>query len=302
MTLIKIGISVSSSHKGVSPQDGADRMVERASAARQAGLDSLFVGDHHVTPFPYFQNSVILARMLSEWGDKPFGALYLLPLWHPVILAEQVATLASLSPAPFILQCGLGDNRQGAAMGINMKQKVGRFISCLEVIRALWQGCSVEENRYWNIKAAQISPLPIHKIDVWIGSVVEEAIKRTARVGDGWLASPGLSLDQANQAIKNYRKYCVLYNRKPVCVIRRDVYVGSTSAQAKKVVSPYIDEGYRGMSPDALLYGSVSEVAAKIEVLESQGFDQIVIRNISAEQEQCIETIHRFKEVKAQLA
>ena len=56
------------------------------------------------------------------------------------------------------------------------------------------------------------------------------------------------------------------------------------------------------MSPDALLYGSVSEVAAKIEVLESQGFDQIVIRNISAEQEQCIETIHRFKEVKAQLA
>ena len=208
--MIKIGISVSSSHKGVSPQDGADRMVERARAARQADLDSLFVGDHHVTPFPYFQNSVILARMLSEWGDKPFGALYLLPLWHPVILAEQVATLASLSH----LSCNavLGDNRQGAAMGIDMKHKVGRFISCLEVIRALWQGCSVEENRYWNIKAAQISPLPIHKIDVWIGSVVQEAIKRTARLGDGWIASPGLTPDQADQAIKDYRKYCGLYS------------------------------------------------------------------------------------------
>ena len=300
--MIKIGISVSSSHKGLSPEDGADRMVERARAARQADLDSLFVGDHHVTPFPYFQNSVILARMLSEWGEKPFGALYLLPLWHPVILAEQIATLASLSRAPFILQCGLGDNRQGKAMGIDMKQKVGRFIACLEVIRALWQGGSVEENRYWNIKGAQISPLPSHEIEVWIGSVVGDAIKRTAKLGDGWLASPGLTPDQANQAIKEYRSYCDFFHRKPLCAIRRDVYVGSSSAEAKKVVSPYIEKGYRGMPPDALLYGSVSEVAGQVGVLKAQGFDQVIIRNISGDQEKCIETIHRFKEVKAQLA
>ena len=115
--MIKIGISVSSSHKGVSPQDGADRMVERASAARQAGLDSLFVGDHHVTPFPYFQNSVILARMLSEWGENHSGLYTFYRFGIPIILAEQVATLASLSPAPFILQCGLGDNRQGSGYG-----------------------------------------------------------------------------------------------------------------------------------------------------------------------------------------
>ena len=300
--MIKIGISVSSSHKGFSPQDGADRMVERARAARQADLDSLFVGDHHVTPFPYFQNSVILAHMLNEWGEKPFGALYLLPLWHPIILAEQIATLASLSRAPFILQCGLGDDRQGRAMGIDMKHKVGRFVSCLETMRALWQGRSVEENRFWNIKAEQIAPLPSHEVEVWIGSVVEKAIKRTAKLGDGWLASPGLTPDQANQAIKGYKRYCDLFDRKPLCAIRRDVYVGSTSAEAKKVVAPYIDKGYRGMSPDALLFGSVSEVAGQIEVLEAQGSDQVIIRNISIEQDKCIETIHRFKEVKNQLA
>ena len=77
----------------------------------------------------------------------------------------------------------------------------------------------------------------------------------------------GLTPDQANQAIKDYKKYCDLYDRKPLCVIRRDVYVGSTSAQAKKVVAPYIDKGYRGMSPDALLYGSVSEVAGRLRFL-----------------------------------
>ena len=43
-------------------------MIERAAAARRAGLDSLFVGDHHATPAPYYQNVPILARMLARIG------------------------------------------------------------------------------------------------------------------------------------------------------------------------------------------------------------------------------------------
>ena len=72
-------------------------MVARARAAEAAGLDSLFVGDHHVTPRPYYQNSPILGRLLAEWGERPCGALYLLPLWHPVLVAEQVGTLAAIA-------------------------------------------------------------------------------------------------------------------------------------------------------------------------------------------------------------
>ena len=107
--MINIGISVSSSFPEVSPQTAASWMVARAREARQAGLDTLFVGDHHATSSPYYQNNVMLARMLAEWGDKPFGALYLLPLWHPVLLAEQIASLSALAEGPFVMQCGLGD-------------------------------------------------------------------------------------------------------------------------------------------------------------------------------------------------
>ena len=87
---MRIGISVCSSYPDTAARDGARFMVERTRAAWQAGLDSLFVGDHHATPTPYYQNTAILGRMLAEWGDRPAGALYLLPLWHPVLLAEQV--------------------------------------------------------------------------------------------------------------------------------------------------------------------------------------------------------------------
>lgn len=301
MIRMKIGISVSSTHEVADPQKGAERMVERAKASREADLDSLFVGDHHVTPFPYFQNSVILARMLAEWSDKPFGALYLLPLWHPVILAEQIATLSSLAPGPFIMQCGMGDSRQGKAMGIDMGKKVGRFVSSLRILRDLWAGKHVDEEKYWNLRGARISPVPDQKIEVWVGAMVEKAIERTARIAEGWLASPGLTPDESLRAIGQYKNYCRANDREPNSAIRRDVYIGASSAEAKRVVTPYIDKGYRGMSPDALMFGSVSEVAEQIRVFQSQGYSQIIVRNISKEQDECLETISRFKEIKEQV-
>ena len=55
-------------------------MIERTAAARHAALDSLFVGDQHVSPTPYYQNTPILGRLLGEWGEAPAGCLFLLPL------------------------------------------------------------------------------------------------------------------------------------------------------------------------------------------------------------------------------
>ena len=95
---MKIGISITSAYAGAEPRDGARRMIDRARAAWAAGLDSLFVGDHHVTPHPYYQNSPMLGRLLADWGDRPCGALYLLPLWHPVLLAE--LDLGAVSAVP----------------------------------------------------------------------------------------------------------------------------------------------------------------------------------------------------------
>ncbi len=87
-------------------------MVERARAAADAGLDSLFVGDHHNVPVPYYQNVPIMGRLLAEWDDRPAGVLFLLPLWHPVLVAEQIGTLAAIARGPFILQCAVGGGEE----------------------------------------------------------------------------------------------------------------------------------------------------------------------------------------------
>ena len=300
---MRIGISVCSSYSVEDPREGARFMVERAAAARQADLDSLFVGDHHVTASPYFQNTAIIARMLAEWGDKPCGALYLLPLWNPVLLAEQTATLASIAQGRFIMQCGLGgEKRQSAGMGVDLHQRGKMFEASLEILRSLWAGEEVTETKYWNVSRARISPLPPEPIDVWVGSAVPKAIERTARMGDGWLASPGLTYKQATDSLNRYRQACAEHQREPSAVaIRRDVYVGSSSEDAFKVVQPYIQKGYRGFAEEALMFGSVTEVAEELATFAKLGYTDVIMRNLSCDQNEALATIERLAEVKAEV-
>jgi len=82
---LRVGISLTSNHPDVKdPRQGARWMIERAATARRAGLDSLFVGDQHVSPTPYYQNTPMLGRLLAEWGGARFAAIG--PIFGPVLL------------------------------------------------------------------------------------------------------------------------------------------------------------------------------------------------------------------------
>jgi len=282
------------------PRRGAAAMIARARAAADAGLHSLFIGDHHVTAVPYYQNSPMLGRLLAEWPRGTAGALYLLPLWHPVLLAEQIATLAAIAPGPVVMQCGLGgDPRQSGGMGVPNRERVPRFEASLEILRALWAGESVTRDGPWPMAAARISPLPPHGIEVWIGAQVPAAIDRAARLGDGWLASPGLTRSQAADDVNRYRQACAEHGRTPTAVaIRRDFYVGETAEAAVRVTRPYIEAGYRGFDPAALLVGSAEQVAEEIDALATLGYTDVILRNLVADQDQAIAALERLAEVR----
>ncbi len=227
---MRVGISLTSFHATSDVRAGARWMIERAAAARNSGLDSLFVGDHHATPAPYYQNTPILGRLLAEWGEAPAGCLFLLPLWHPVLLAEQVGTLASITGGRFILQCALGDGRQQfAPMGVPIKQRPSRFEESLDIIRRLLAGQSVSSQGRYHIENARIAPTPPEPVDVWIGGSAEPSIDRAARLGEAWLAGPELSPELARKWIDYYRERCAVHRRRPTAIaIRRDIYVGES--------------------------------------------------------------------------
>lgn len=301
---MRLGVSLKSAYVIDDVRAGARFMVERARAAWEAGLDSLFVGDHHSVPVPYYQNSVILGRLLAEWGERPAGALYLLPLWHPVLLAEQIGTLASIAKGPFVMQCAIGGGaEQFAAMGSDLKHRPSRFEACLDIVRRLLGGEEVTAETPYRIERARVAPGTVVPLEVWIGAAAPPAIERAARLGEAWLAGPELTLETAKEQIDTYRVACERFGRVPTCVpIRRDVFVGASTEEVERVARPVIEGGYRGFDPRAPIPGTVEEVAAALRRYAELGFTDAIVRQLVDDQAAALASLERLGEVKELIA
>jgi alkanesulfonate monooxygenase SsuD/methylene tetrahydromethanopterin reductase-like flavin-dependent oxidoreductase (luciferase family) len=293
---MRIGVSLRSAYADVDARQGARYMVERARAARDAGLDSLFVGDHHGVPLPYYQNVPMLGRLLAEWDDRPAGALFLLPLWHPVLAAEQIGTLAAIAQGPFIMQCALGGGEaQFDAMGASLKTRPSRFEAALATIRALCAGEAVDGHR--------IAPVPPEPLEVWIGGAAPRAIDRAARLGDGFLAGPEATPAQARELIARYRESCAAHGREPTAIaIRRDVHVAATSEDARRVVEPIVARGYRGFDPDALVYGDPGDVVARLHEFRDMGYTDVIVRHLADDHDAVLRSFEQLGVVRGALA
>jgi len=301
---VHIGVSERSGYDVDDVRAGARWMVERVRAARDAGLDSMFLGEHHSTGGTYYQNVPMLGRILAEWGDRPVGALFLLPLWHPVLLAEQVGTLASLTPGRFILQCALGGgDDQFGGMGVPLRGRVARFESTLHVLRRLLAGEEVTTDQPLPIRAARGGPLPPEPVDVWIGASAPAAIDRAARLGNGWIAAPGTTLVEAAAQIGHYRECCEVHGRPVgVTAIRRDIHVGADPADALRVAGPILAHGYRGLPPDALVVGGAAEVNKAFADLGELGFSHVLVRHLADDQREVLASYERLAGVRSGLA
>ena len=300
---MRVGISLTSHHDVADPREGARWMIERARAARRAGLDSLFLGDHHAVPKPYYQNVPMLGRLLAEWDAKPAGCLFLLPLWNPVLVAEQVGTLAAIARGRFIFQCGLGtDEAQFLAMGANIKQRPSAFEESFAIVKKLLAGETVASQGRFVVENARVAPRPAEPVEYWIGASARVSIHRAARIADGWLASPGLTVERAREQAGWYQDGCARYGRQPAAVaIRRDVYVGESAAEAESVGQAVVRAGYRGFEPAALVWGSVEQVVDKLRPLGPLGYTDIIVRHLTSDHSKVLGSLARLAEVRRAL-
>ncbi len=293
---MRLGVSLRSGYLVDDPRTGARWMIEQARASRDAGLDSLFLGDHHGVPVPYYQNTPMLGRLLAEWGDRPAGALYLLPLWNPVLLAEQVGTLAAIAAGRFIMQCALGGrDAQFTAMGADVRRRGPAFERALDVVRRLAAGDEVD--------GVRIAPVPPDPLEVWIGGHAPAAIDRAARLGDGWLAGPEATVDQARTLIAAYLDGAAAHGRTPAAVaIRRDVHVGADDGDAERVAGPVLARGYRGFDATACVVGGSQRVADQLRALAALGYTDVIVRHLVDDQREVLASTARLADVRDAIA
>jgi alkanesulfonate monooxygenase SsuD/methylene tetrahydromethanopterin reductase-like flavin-dependent oxidoreductase (luciferase family) len=297
---MNIGVSFRTAYPPMDARTGTRWLLERTRAARDAELDSLFVGDHHNVPVPYYQNVPLLGRLLAEWNDRPAGALFLLPLWHPVLVAEQLGTLASIAAGRFILQCAVGaGDEQFRAFGLSTKTRASRFEAALDVIRRLCAGEEVSTREPFAIERARIAPIPPEPLEVWIGAAAPVAIDRAARLGDAFLIGPEATPSEVVELVRVYREACARHSRPPATIaIRRDIHVGRDDADAQRVAGPVIARGYRGFDPSATVVGGVHAVADAFASLREAGCTDVIVRHLADEQDEVLRSFEQLAEVR----
>src|ERR1700731_4823623 len=131
MEAMKLGIYLNSQHPaGDDPARRVAETVEQVRLIRSLGFDSIWAGEHHVTPgFHYFPQLPLLQHIAHEAEGLWLGTnLILLPLHNPVELAEVGAFLDVISGGRFLLGVGLGYRpEEFAVYGIPMAEGVSRL-------------------------------------------------------------------------------------------------------------------------------------------------------------------------------
>src|SRR5260370_7389213 len=147
------------------PDEQARNLMEVASAAGAAGLDALLTGDSHAANPAYaatFSPLPTVACLMSVTGDMPIGVVLLAPFYHPLLLAEQIGTLAAFAEGPLIVTFVLGGRpQQFQAFGMEERSRVGRLEEVLTVARALLSGQPLTPlRRHYPLAHPTISPPP----------------------------------------------------------------------------------------------------------------------------------------------
>lgn len=169
--------------------------VEYAVEADRAGLDSVWTSEHHFLDDGYMPSQLpVLAAIAARTERIRLGTGVLLaPMFDPVHLAEDAATVDLISGGRLILGVGLGwREEEFEAWGIPMRERASRLEGFIRVLRQAWaEGLATGDDRYFRYPGINVTPKPTRPggPPIWIGGGAEPAVRRAGRVADGYFGS-----------------------------------------------------------------------------------------------------------------
>jgi probable F420-dependent oxidoreductase len=185
--------------------------VPLARAAEAAGFEAIALSDHVVhpekilTPYPYTPDGAPRWQPFTAWPDPWVTAahlaaattrlrfvtsIYVLPMRNPLLAAKQIGTAAVLSGGRIALGVGAGWMKdEFDVTGAPFERRGARLDESIEILRKLWAGGWVEhQGEFFSFPRLEMSPVPPAPIPIWSGGISKPALRRAARVCDGWIS------------------------------------------------------------------------------------------------------------------
>lgn len=175
------------------------------TSAEELGFDSVWLTEHHFQEDGYTPSPLVIAAAIGAATSRMrIGTnLALLPLYDPVRLAEDAATLSLLTGGRFDLGVGAGYvAREYEVFGRNLKHRPSLMEEGLSIIRQAWSGEPVTlKGKRFQLQSIPVTPVPDHRPRLLVGAVAQPAIARAARLADGYLDSGGIGQGLYMQAL-----------------------------------------------------------------------------------------------------
>lgn len=183
---LKVGVECPHTVSSVDP-------VAFARRAEEMGFDSLWTGENLLGPSERLDPFALLGAWAAATRRITLGSnVTRLPLRHPLLLAQAVATVDALSGGRFILGVGVGGDepREFAALGVPLSERGRRTDATLGALKALWgEGSAEYHSRFFSFEGVELRPRPLQRPHppIWVAGRSEAAVRRAARVGDGYI-------------------------------------------------------------------------------------------------------------------
>jgi alkanesulfonate monooxygenase SsuD/methylene tetrahydromethanopterin reductase-like flavin-dependent oxidoreductase (luciferase family) len=269
-------------------------LLERATLAHRWGFHSLWAGPGYLNQG--WHPTVLLGRVAAEVPGMELGVVSLLPLHHPVELAEQVATLDVICGGQFVLGAALGwRDFQLRAFEVPERQRLSRFLEVLSALKELWTQERVRhEGRYFRIYdvpgagAPQQRPYP----KILIAANLDPGVLRAASMADGWLISSRATLTTIDRQLRLYREALRTTGRTGYVSAWREMYVATDRATAMAIIRPHVEWLYRDRA--ALGHNRALPEADRIDV----PFEQVLEgRFIIGSPAECVDEVRKYQAV-----
>jgi len=215
-------------------REGPKKVAAVARAIEEIGYDELAVFDHVVMgyatdrrPAPMYPSNMPVLEALVLLG---FAAavtervslsteVLVLPQRQPVLVAKQVATIDTLSEGRMRLGVGVGwQECEYDVLQTSFKDRGKRMDEAIDVLRTYWGESRIDrDGPYYPADGIAMDPKPPQggRLPIWIGGLTDAALRRTGRLGDGWMGSATGSDETVVAAMDTIRRYAEEAGRDP---------------------------------------------------------------------------------------
>jgi probable F420-dependent oxidoreductase len=169
-----------------------DRFAAMVDALEALRFDSLWLSEKITDDCPDPLIALSFAAARTE-RLKLGTSVLVVPGRNPMLLAKELATLDRLSGGRLLPAFGLGqvDPAEQQAFGVDRGERASRFDEVLPLLRRFWTEDAVDhDGPHHRYESARVRPRPVQQpIDIWLGGIAPSELRRTGRLGDGWLPS-----------------------------------------------------------------------------------------------------------------